>query len=430
MNKRCTELQDIYIEQMRPHRSLKRYSTQNNDKTSAVSPNTLESDEEIHNSKTLLDPNTMGTNTSDDPKRAGNKQGYLNSRIVITGKSARPPWSRKWYFLQQGWFGTCTVATINKEKGCIVLGDRVAIKECVFRVCNDIDRRYCFEVVHPKSSFYLQAENEEEVQHWLWAIEYNMKEHGSQNILSTSPQALLSPLMVNNNSLPHSPSLVAMSTSPLSSPDVEHPLTPVVSTTSSSLTALMIREGENISTDIVSPVNTQHDNNTISHQLSSWGMPWLSTGINVLSNPLEDDLSSSPNLRSSSSSTITNSIQQLVVWPTKLEMDVSTPKISHYSADLVTSQRELRLLFANVPEDEIVIECKTYISDILRVTNHFYLAFLASLYRKPNDKNADKNIAYGYSGVTYITQKSLWFYSCTMMTCVNMVGISFLSDTF
>lgn len=343
MNKRCTELQEIYIEQMRPQRSLKRYSIQLYDKVPAAVSN-IETDEP-HTSKVL----SMGI--SADQKKTGNKQGYLNSRIVITGKSARPPWSRKWFFLQQGWFGTCTVATLNKEKGCIVLGDRVAIKECVFRVCTDIDRRYCFEVVHPKYSFYLQAEEEEEMQHWLGAIEYSLENHASEDVLSESPQALLSPLMINNESP------VAMSTSPLPSPDTEQSITPAISTTSS-LTALMIREGKDSTVDITQPVNTQQDGNTISNQLSSWGMPWLSTGINVLSNPSEEDLSSSPNLRSSNSSTITNSIQQLVVWPTKLEMDVPTPKISHYSVDLVTSQRELRSLFSNVPEDEIVIECK------------------------------------------------------------------------
>lgn len=418
MNQRCTELQDIYIEQMRPQRSLKRYSAQISDKITAIPSSSLhpESDEEPQVNKTL----SMDISTA-DPKKTVNKQGYLNSRIVITGKSARPPWSRKWFFLQGGWFGTCTVTTLNKEKGCIVLGDRVAIKECVFRVNTDIDRRFCFEVVHPKCSFYLQAENEDEMQRWLWAIEYNNTEHESLNNVAgrKSPKALLSPLMVSNDSS------VVMSTSPLLGPDKEQTITPIASTTSS-LTALMIREGENTTTDMHQPINTQQDSNTISHQLSSWGMPWLSTGINVLSNPSEEDLLSSPNLRSSNSSTITNSIQQLVVWPTKLEMDVPTPKISHYSVDLVTSQRELRSLFANVPEDEVVIECniteKKRKKKVL-VTYYFHsLAFLASLYRKPCDKNPDKNESYGYSGMVYVTQKSLWFYSCTMMTCVNMVS--------
>lgn len=28
---------------------------------------------------------------------------------------------------------------------------------------------------------------------------------------------------------------------------------------------------------------------------------------------------------------------------------------------------------------------------------------------------------YGYSGHVYITPKNLWFYSCSMLTCINTV---------
>lgn len=339
MNSRCTELQDAYIEQVKPHRSLKRYSFPTTTTTSD-------------------DTATVKNNDITQPKKLGNKQGYLNSRIIITGKSARPPWSRKWFFLQQGWFGTCTVTTINKEKGCITLGDRVSVKEAVTRISTGSDRRFCFEVVHPKCSYYLQAENEEEMQQWLKSIEYNMQNQDPSPAVLNSPQALLSPLIVNNVS--SSPSLVTMSSSPLPSPNGEGSLTPVVSTTSSSLTALLIREGEN-TTDNIPQVTMQQDNNPISNQLYSWGMPWLSTGINALSNSSEEDLSNSPNLKlaSASSSSCTSS---LIVWPNKLEMDTPTPTLSHYTDDLIAAQRELRKLFANVPEDEIVIERKFIIS--------------------------------------------------------------------
>ncbi|KAG2233388.1 hypothetical protein INT48_000391 [Thamnidium elegans] len=367
MNSRCTELQDNYIEQVKPDRSLKRYSF----------PTTVISDD------------TTTTTIKDDditqPKKIGNKQGYLNSRVIITGKSARPPWSRKWFFLQQGWFGTCTVTTINKEKGCITLGDRVSIKEAVTRISTGSDRRFCFEVVHPKCSYYLQAENEEEMHQWLKSIEYNMQHQVPSPAVLNSPQALLSPLIVSNVS--SSPSLVAMSSSPLPSPNGEGSLTPVVSTTSSSLTALLIREGEN-TTDNIPQVTMQQDSNPISNQLYSWGMPWLSTGINALSNSSEEDLSNSPSLKSASAAS--SCATSLIVWPNKLEMDTPTPTLLHYTDDLVAGQRELRKLFANVPEDEIVIEY-----------------FSASLYRKPHDEHVDPHVCYG----------------CMLMTCVNMIVI-------
>lgn len=464
IKKRCNELQEIYIEQTKPHRSLKRYSTQSNDQMSAVSASNMESDEESEQqanerrSSLTLDPSTIGimrkTPSIVINRQSGNKQGYLNCRIIPTGKSARPPWARKWVFLQDGWFGTCTVSTVNKEIGCITLGDRVNITECVFRVCTDIDRRFCFEVVHPKCSYYLQAENEDEMQQWLWAIEYNMEEHELQKKpLPLPPHVLLSPkasmtsvnnssglnLSLSSSSLSSSPHLVAMSTSPLPSPDGSQDnrsLTPIVSTTTSSLTALMIREGENKNnpatessntnngnTPQVSVVNQQPDgNSSISQQLSSWGMPWLSNGISAFSNSSDENLSasSSPKLKSSNSNSTVGTgsnaaaaaanSQQLVVWPTKLEMDVPTPDLLHYTSELEASQKELRKLFDNVPQDEVVLE-----------------SFSASLYRKPTTSGSyesiDKNMSYGYSGTVYITQKNLWFYSCTLMACVNMIII-------
>ncbi|CAO0795768.1 unnamed protein product [Mucor circinelloides] len=420
VQKRCTELQELYIAQIKPHRSLKRYSTAGNDQMLAVSPNAMESgDDDTPSSSSSappaakeLNPNTIGVR-----KASRGKQGYLNSRIM-SGKS-RPPWVRRWFFLQEGWFGTCTVSTINKEKGCIVLGDRIRISECIFRVCTDMDRRYCFEVTHPKCNYFLQAETEEEMQQWLWSIEYNMQEHDAKPP-PTSPQLLLSPQALVNDlfrtTSEGSPRLVAMSTSPLPSPDgtQQNNLTPMLSTTASTLTTLMIREGNNAdghhskAIDIKQPQHQDSMSSSKSHASgnsvgsSSWNMPWLTTGINAFANAEED-------LHQSASDS-SNDPTQLIVWPNKLETDAPKPTISHYSVRLETAQKELRKLFYNVPKDEIVIE-----------------TFSASLYRPPStdnqDDTIDKSTIYGYSGTAYMTQNNLWFYSCTLMTCVNMIMI-------
>ncbi|GAN05638.1 hypothetical protein MAM1_0097d05110 [Mucor ambiguus] len=434
VQKRCTELQAVYMAQIKPHRSLKRYSTAANDPMLAVSPsshNTLDSgDEETTPSSSSpasraaqqLDPSTMGVSR----KASKDKQGYLNSRIM-NGKS-RPPWVRRWFFLQEGWFGTCTVSTVHKEKGCIVLGDRIRISECIFRVCTDMDRRYCFEVTHPKCNFFLQAETEQDMQQWLWSIEYNMQEHQAKP-LPTSPQLLLSPTALVDDRFQStakkdkdsSPRLVAMSTSPLPSPDgtEQKNLTPMLSTTASSLTALMIREGsQSHHTKAIDIKQPQQQDSSKSHASggsisgSSWNMPWLTSGINAFSNS-EEDLYQAV---SDSGSNSNNSSSELIVWPNKLETDAPTPAISHYSARLETAQKELRRLFYNVPKDDIVIE-----------------TFAASLYRAPSTDSSDAAAAattttdnstpYGYHGNAYLTQKNLWFYSCTLMTCVHMIVI-------
>lgn len=65
----------------------------------------------------------------------------------------------------------------------------------------------------------------------------------------------------------------------------------------------------------------------------------------------------------------------------------------------------------------------------MRVTFLIYVTspidFSASLYRKPHDERVDPHVCYGYSGTVYVTQKSIWFYSCMLMTCVNMVNFIF-----
>jgi hypothetical protein len=408
IKKRCIDLQSSYIAQTKPHRSLKRYSTQSNDQMSAVVSSVAESEED--GSRDFLDASSLGISPTKRHSTKG-KQGYLNCRI-ITAKSTRPAWARRWFFLQDGWFGTCTVNSGKlPQKGCIVLGDRSRISECIFRVCTDMDRRYCFEATHPTCTYYLQAETEQEMQQWLWAFEYQ-KQHDSSSITSStenSPRALLSP-MVNTSAKGNK--MVTMSTSPLLSP--EGALTPTVSTTSSSLTKLMIREAAN--TVIADGLLTEDRNpstaslykqNTNVSSASAWSMPWLTTSIHAFSSSDEELLKPSNSSDTSSASKL-GQIDQLVIWPTKVERDVPRPSLSNYSVELESSQRELRKVFMNVPKDEIVME-----------------SFLASLYREPtgidNESTVTDAVSYGYSGTAYITQSRLWFYSCTLMTCVNMV---------
>ncbi|KAI8367897.1 hypothetical protein EDC96DRAFT_506449 [Choanephora cucurbitarum] len=396
INNRCLELQDAYINKSKPNRSLKRYSTLSNDPMVAVSPTENTSDDDSNSNKEWV--NTL---------KKGEKQGYLNCRIVSSRN--RTPWSRRWFFLQQGWFGTCTVSTIQKEKGCVMVNDRIRITEATFRVFSESDRRFCFDLIHPKYTFHLQAETDQEMQQWLWAMEQAKEAELSSE--DSVPQALLSPKanMFNKLSNKDNTSLVvAMSTSPLPSPTLE----PSLSTTTSSLTSVMIRESQTVPLEETIPEVT----NTNRLSLSSWGMPWLSTSMNAFShNSTDDDANTTPSLfpitTPSNSSTTnnttnnsnTNTIQteqqdtnQLIVWPTKLELDTPKPNLPRYSAHLEESQRELRRYFDHVPEEETVLE-----------------SLIASFY--PSTE--------GYSGKMYLTQSRIWFYSCTFMTCVHVVVI-------
>jgi hypothetical protein len=124
----------MYVEQIHPPRALKCYSTASNDKMMAVTTDDNDDEEE---------PDSYSVAVK------SNKQGYLYAK-VLAGRNARGYWMRKWFFLEQGIFGSCTVSTVNKERGCIVLADRISISECTYKISTDTDRRYCFEVIHPK----------------------------------------------------------------------------------------------------------------------------------------------------------------------------------------------------------------------------------------------------------------------------------------
>jgi hypothetical protein len=235
--------------------------------------------------------------------------------------------------------------TINKQKALIMLGDRVLVSECTYKVVTDVDRRFCFEITHPKkyihiyqyfnlvlkiyysySTFYLQTETEEDMHEWIKAFEYQIKQNQEQEeeqgkVLPMQPLLYPSILMTLTDD-----QFVAKVSS-------TNDLIPVHSTTASLLTSLMIQKGRSANEEAM-PVKSSN-NTSNSSILSSWGVSWAN-----LSNeePTESQTDS------------------CLVWPTKLEMEVNGPELEHYTLD--ARHRELRKLFANVPQNEIVLDGK------------------------------------------------------------------------
>ncbi|KAI9019344.1 hypothetical protein CLU79DRAFT_758381 [Phycomyces nitens] len=460
IQKSCSILEDAYIRQTRPHRSLKRYSTMPNRRRSTIisgSPVLGESGDDRatirppslnEHRMSLEDQSTFDSLLPDD---SSPRQGYLYQRYAI-GKSTRYTWARRWFFLQDGFFGNCTVGTINKVKGSLVVDERIKIQGCKGKINNDIDRRFCFEVQNSTSNttFLLQAETEDEMMQWLWAIEKQkelVSNPGSPGSISsklqqeeeaaeaTMPQALLSPkpsLPAKRSPVEKMARTVSSSTCfPLRREDLLNKNQTLTSTLSTafSLTSLLIREGTR-KAKAPAPSETSSETSgqldIIPQPSSSWGMPWLMSGINALANN-GDTISLSDTISSKSSSP--NEANQVVVWPTKLEVEAPKVKLTGYSSDLAQKQKELRKYFANVSPSEVVLQ-----------------GFPASLYlqqakqRIPEDSSergslsndqaslssqeisSDEN-GFGYNGYCYVTQKNMWFYSCIMMTCVNTLVI-------
>lgn len=53
----------------------------------------------------------------------------------------------------------------------------------------------------------------------------------------------------------------------------------------------------------------------------------------------------------------------------------------------------------------------------MRSITYYNIAFKASYYGQKGDE-----AQYGYSGIVYLTQKAIWFYSCTLMTSLHLVS--------
>ncbi|KAG0165898.1 SNF1-interacting protein [Apophysomyces sp. BC1015] len=454
----CHALEDSYIQQTEPRRSLKTYSITELDQ--AYNAVAHENSEDKPRASTKLKdtvPEKAAQGSHESEKDVLTRQGYLFCRIAV-GKPVRFNWVRRWFFLQDGWFGMCTVSTVDKTKGCIVVGDRIKVQDCTGKVNLDTDRRFCFEVSGSQCSFFLQAETEKDMHQWLSTIDkYKVKKQmqtaddnkeadENQNVSDTdtiTPQALLSPKtqrrILNNrrksgSSESHSAGTVSSSSLSFSDTKSSNESTsPDVSTTYS-LTSLMIREGSKNNLMKRTNSGTRYQKSMLIESSSgsstpsateiaaSWGMPWIISGISAFSSGSPENSSGGNDSWISRQSA--NEPRTVVVWPTKLEMDAPTVTLSGYSAELAARQRELRKLFANVSTTEVVME-----------------AFSASLYRTPaadlhwlqtassEQPNADSSLQrdaviseeYGYSGYVYVTQTNLWFYSCMMMTCLNML---------
>lgn len=118
-------LEEEAISQARPHRSLTTYNA-----PSSVS---------------LFANPTGGVNSASSIT----KYGYLYHR-TSTGKPARVVWTRRWFFIEDGWFGSHTVSTVGKLKGCIISSERIGVLLCDVKQNTEQDRRFCFEVVSVK----------------------------------------------------------------------------------------------------------------------------------------------------------------------------------------------------------------------------------------------------------------------------------------
>ncbi|XP_069753143.1 arf-GAP with coiled-coil, ANK repeat and PH domain-containing protein 2-like isoform X2 [Narcine bancroftii] len=107
--------------------------------------------------------------SSDDPKIEFNTdaangivmEGYLYKRASNAFKT----WNRRWFSIQNN---QLVYQKKFKDNLTIVVDD---LRLCTVKPCEDIERRFCFEVVSPTKSCMLQADSEKIRQVWIKAVQ-------------------------------------------------------------------------------------------------------------------------------------------------------------------------------------------------------------------------------------------------------------------
>ncbi|KAL0140742.1 hypothetical protein V8B55DRAFT_1510080 [Mucor lusitanicus] len=401
-----------------------------------------------------------------DGSMMNSKWGYLFVRV------SRHSWTRKWFFIHDGYFGVCQVNSSGKHKSSISLEAKIRLAECQVHAAADADRRFCFEVVQPKqqASFVLQAETEEIKQDWLRVFDKNKQLVEGEKAAPSSPMSLTkSPALIRSKSTAttalSSPTATTNSDvlhSNTSSPKIKHtdssssfsnmsiisnnkqkyPLINdssltlskncseegasivMVSTTpdteaslanSSSLTPLLVWEASRgAGSSAAASTTTSIDTATSAKQLpaGSWGIPW--SLVPAMMNLTQDFSVLDPN----ATKTLAPAAPlPRIVWPAK-PASVPIPN--------------LRRLFGGVRAEEVVLDvfvcCLRKQPAVTQYDTDMEPS--ADIYEKELEHHLTKtglkppsDFGYAYSGRGFITQTTFWFYSCVLMTCINSVAV-------
>ncbi|RPA82114.1 hypothetical protein BJ508DRAFT_414367 [Ascobolus immersus RN42] len=126
----------------------------------------------------------LDKNSKEDQSIVKEKQGWLYFRTV-TGKPARTVWTRRWFFLRDGIFGSLAGGV---RSGSIEESEKIGVLLCNVKPAFQEDRRFCFEVKTKDNAIMLQAETQQDLTSWLDVFE-NAKRAALDSSSSSSSQA-------------------------------------------------------------------------------------------------------------------------------------------------------------------------------------------------------------------------------------------------
>ncbi|KAI8374045.1 hypothetical protein EDC96DRAFT_437703 [Choanephora cucurbitarum] len=348
---------------------------------------------------------TSATTQPPDSNLTYSKWGYLFVKV------SRHSWSRKWFYLHGGYFGS---GQVDKTKTSMTSDLRVRLTECEVNIALDSDRRFCFEVIvaNPPASLILQAETEDELKSWIQVFSQNKKPVQLRDSAMSTPSAHHSQ-NTQDLTLSQESSVVMVSTTP----DIHATLA-----SSLSLTPLLVWEAARAGNSPIQQLPS-----------GSWGIPW--SLVPTMVNLTEDNIVQDNNNQTPLPHTI---------WPPKaISVNVPNVEINGYTDKMNSLNKELRQLFSGVESQEIVLDMfvcclrkkstvslKDQIKEI-QMSKSIMNSPCADLYedelihRLSRTDNLDPPSEYGYAytGRGFITQTTFWFYSCVLMTCIHSIAI-------
>ncbi|CAO3595848.1 unnamed protein product [Absidia cylindrospora] len=387
------------------------------------------------------------------------KSGYLMTRST---KDTLSPWKRQWFFIHDGYFGSCKV-TNPEVSPSITLDDCVPLQSCQIKSLDSSDRRFCFELnskQQPQKSFFiLQAESEQDLQDWTSALTAKSTNPTSPSF-DTSTRNHPSSIMIgktydpnNDLSQPRSPaSLISKSKS-----------TTVVSTPTDIPVTLSTNSDLSISGS--SPGSTMFSNLSGSPPpLSASSLSPVAFKMTYSSLDRQNDmhLSTAPSMtpllleeitRGSHSETVLNinrtklwgtprtilpplgSTQRLainygdnyktmhgkIVWPPHLDSHQHSHVVTDlpgYTNHLKDKNQELRRLFNGVSPQEVVLDVLTA-SFLKKQDDMATTDYQDSI----KDIKTLSKLGNHYWGSVYVTQDTFWFYSNLSCSCITTIAL-------
>ncbi|KAI8139083.1 hypothetical protein BJV82DRAFT_628160 [Fennellomyces sp. T-0311] len=392
------------------------------------------------------------------------KWGYLFFRI------SRHTWARRWCFVYNEYFGWCTVSS-KPGRAMVTVEEKISMAMCEVKFITEGERRFCFEIKHPQGTYIMQAEREEELRDWMACLNWIRRpdddpssNRDDSSIVDSIQQPSVSSESSPTSSLGRSPSRMsakAKSTTTVTTPkDIpvtlsSAPLRSYMQDTTNfyNVSGLIFSCSPTSLSESGSPSAVAYVSNSLSNCGASlmtclslspvlvweaarsrsiqsvqvpdslWGVPWPISGTMLIADGRMSSVQPGSNVPTDKAG---------VLWPLARESTASlNVDIANY--ELQDDNEMVRKMFGGVKPDEVVLDM--FVGVIRRKQEPLQSADVSDTVSMDSfDKELFSQLAtlkgtppsefgYGYGGKAFVTQHTLWFYSFTMLSCINTVAV-------